>query len=169
MREDRGRGNIHRIECVRSEKGKSFNSSSIPPGERCGARRLYKTTWINDDVFGRAQPQADRIDRLIRKWGGRSVAAASFIAWPIATFRRHVWINKLRHNRNCKRTVSIHRFQRVRSSDPKRSFIPSDQFLVTHFCPDANPFSDVSNGLLSLSILSLNPLHISKNAISLNP
>lgn len=78
------------IELNVCEKGRSFNSSSIPRGERCDARRLYKTTWINDDVFDRAQPQADRIDRLIQKWGGRSVAAASFIAWPIATFRRHV-------------------------------------------------------------------------------
>jgi len=159
-REDRGRENIHRIECVCSEKGKSFNSSGIPPGERCGARRLYKTTWINDDVFGRAQPQADRIDRLIRKWGGRSVAAASFIAWPIATFRHHVWINKSRHDCNCKRTVSI-RFQRVRSSDPKYSFIASDQFWWHTFAPTQIHFWTFRIDCRVLHIY-LNLLHISK-------
>jgi len=39
--------------------------------------------------------------------------------------------------------------------------------LVTHFCPDANPFSDVSNGLPSPSYLSQSSAYF-KNAVSLN-
>lgn len=31
-------------------------------------------------MLDHAQPQADHIDRLIRKWEGRSIVATSFIA-----------------------------------------------------------------------------------------